>query len=345
MPAENACRTKEYYVIPKVWVETDDKTGYEFSIYPGEVGNDIGALTTSQRDDPMELDYPIHSVQEINAEMFDKWSLNGKKQDVRNQFFHFTGKGEVHGRRVEFVYSYESLADRVPVTDLPTYNAELGKIKDSLGYTLTYTPSKESFNLVETLNAFNWFVAVTCVWILIVGAGVGGWYIYWSKLPVPLPPPLAPRVVEGLGGWLILVTLQHIFRPIALIAALIVLAPTIFNLNAWHALTEAGQPQYHPFWAPTLLFELFFNLLCLIASCVLLVLFFLKRAAWPRAYAMFLVVLLVGIGLDTLLLQRIPNPTSSPAGNLGSLVQAIAALTIWVPYCLRSKRVEATFRY
>ena len=147
-----------------------------------------------------------------------------------------------------------------------------------------------------------------------------------------------------MGGW-VLVAIHHILRPIGFISALIVLSPTVFNLEAWRLLTEPGRPQFHPHWAPMLLFELFYNLLCLIASGLLLALFFMKRAVWPRCYVLFLIAICVGLCLDTYFAQQVPVAGASIVGNIRSLGQVILAAAIWIPYSLMSKRVKATFRY
>jgi hypothetical protein len=94
-----------------------------------------------------------------------------------------------------------------------------------------------------------------------------------------------------------------------------------------------------------LLFELFFNLVCLVFSGLLVILFFGKRAVWPRSYALFLAFVLVGAGIDFYLAQKVPAAAALSGANIKDLVQMIVAAAIWIPYCFLSRRVKETFRY
>ena len=120
---------------------------------------------------------------------------------------------------------------------------------------------------------------------------------------------------------------------------------SIFNLETWRQLTDPAGTAYHQFWAPALLFEFFYNSLGVLFSTLLLVLFFKKRAVWPPAYALFLVLFGVGVSLDIYLTMKIPAAAEAGAGALKDLVQIFIAAAVWIPYCFVSKRVKATFRY
>ncbi|MEY2549471.1 MAG: hypothetical protein QOD64_2053, partial [Verrucomicrobiota bacterium] len=124
---------------------------------------------------------------------------------------------------------------------------------------------------------------------------------------------------------------------------LVMLFPTIFHLETWRGFTEPGGGQFHPYWKPVLLAEMFGSLALLIISALLLVLFFRKRAVWPRTYAVFLLLILVASVLDFWFTEKIPA-ASSHGGNIRPFAQALGAAVIWVPYCFVSKRVKATFR-
>jgi transglutaminase-like putative cysteine protease len=345
LAGENGCRTKESYLIPSIWQLNDEKSQYELFLYPSEVAHDMGSPGSSQRDDPLGLDHPIRTAQEIHADMFKDWRVDVKNQDVSNNFFHFHDVAKINGRHLQFTYSYESRADRVPVADLISYNRELGKLRDTLGYTLTTTAPVQSSSVFEKLGAFNWPIAALLGWVLTIAMSISAWLVYKSQLPVLLPPPATLRPMEGIGGWLILVAIHHFLRPIMFFGALVMLFPTTLDLEAWRLLTEPGQAGFHPTWKPALLFALLYNAICFIGSIFLLVLFFQKRAAWRRWYIVFLIVVVAGVGLDTHFVQQIPAARGALAGDIRDFVQVIVAAAIWIPYCLVSKRVKSTFRY
>jgi hypothetical protein len=184
---------------------------------------------------------------------------------------------------------------------------------------------------------------VLFVFFVCVASVLSALFIYKSELPAPLPPGLSP--IEGIRGWLLLVALSQIVRPITFAYGLVTLFPTVFHVEGWRVLTQPGQSGFHPYWGPVLLFELLFNALGLIVSLLLLILFFLKRAVWPRCYAGFLFALLVGVGLDIFLTLQIPAAKGALSDNIRGLVQVVMAAAVWIPYCFVSKRVKATFRY
>jgi hypothetical protein len=98
-------------------------------------------------------------------------------------------------------------------------------------------------------------------------------------------------------------------------------------------------------WAPTLLFELFVNVGAFIFALLLIALFFTKKAAWRRAFALFFIFFLLGAVVDTVLLDRIPSAAEPVLTSVAELVPIVVAAAIWIPYVSFSKRVKATFRY
>jgi transglutaminase-like putative cysteine protease len=345
IPEANACRTREFYSIPEIWTMNEEEKRYELELQPGDIAEAMGSAGPSQRDDPLALNYPAKITEVINAKMFDQWSINAKNQTINNAFYRFGEEAKVDGRNVSVTYTYEALADRVAPGDLANYNAGLSKIRDKLGYTLFYQKPGELFDFAKLVRQFNWRIASLVLGVAFVVFVLCVVYFLKSKLPVPLPPPpgTLPEM-QGLGGWLILVGIHHVVRPFFLIAALIVLFPTVLNLDTWRAFTEPGAAQFHPYYKPMLLAELFFHVACLIFSGLLLLLFFRKRAVWPRCYAAFLLFIVVFSLLDFFVVQSIPAAADGKNESIRDLVQVISAAAIWVPYCFVSKRVKATFR-
>lgn len=340
----NACRTRESYSIPEIWTMNEETRKYELTLFPGDVAEAMGSAGPSQRDDPLSLNYPANVIQEINAKMFDRWLLTTKNQTVTNAFFRFTDEARVEGRNVKITYAYEALADRVEPKDLPGYNAALSKLRDNLGYTLYYQKPGDVFEFTK-IRDFNWVlagVAVAVAYVLVVLVIV---YFFASKRAVPLPPPAeALPQYTGLGGWLILVAIHQLVRPFVFIVTLVQLFPTLFNLETWVRFTQPGAANFHPYWKPLLLAEFFGNLVLLAASGLLLLLFFRKRAVWPRCYAIFLFVILAFSLIEFWFGQEVPVASGMQPENIRDLIEVIVSVAIWVPYCFVSKRVKATFR-
>ncbi len=344
MTGENGCRVMEYYRIPQIWELNASKKRYDLSFFPGDISSAMGEAGASQRDDPLALDYPVDVTETIRVEMFEDWPQQPKTTEVANEFFRYREEVGGTGRLLEFSFAYKLLADRVPVAELATYNAALTKLKDTLGYNVNYsTPAQ----LEETRKkgGFNWGMASLWGAFVLVATTAAIFIVRVSKRAVPLPPSPASLGLDGINGWLILVAFHQLLRPLLFLGGMPALYSFVSNLEIWRQLTDPGETNYHHLWAPALLFALFYNSMLIVFSILLLVLFFKKRAVWPAAYALFLVLLVVGTAFDGYLMSKIPAAAEGAGNGVRDLVQAIVAAVIWIPYCFVSKRVKATFRY
>ena len=342
LAGENGCRIVESYSIPEVWQLSEDGNKYEILLYPAELEQRLGSPASTQRDDPLALEHPTTVVEEINSEMFEPWPMNMEPQEITTPFFRFREEPWAQDRQVRLKLSYESLADRVPVADLPKYNAAVTKAREATSYTLSYS-TPEQLAAMQRTGRFNWPIAVLLA-VSVAAAAFAAWRFYRSsKVAEPLPA-VSPRH-DGLAGWLILVALGMIATPWALIRANADLYPSVLNVETWRLLTDPGNPAYHPFWAPALLFGLFFNTLYLVLVCLLLALFFKRRAAWRTLFIAYLLIGIAGLATDYLLTRQIPAAASVAPASAADLVRSVISAAIWIPYAMISLRVRSTFRH
>ena len=366
IPGANACRVRESYVIPAIWELSDDKRSYELSLFPSDIDTEMGTPGATERRDPLGLRFPTDVTQEINAEMFNNWPLKTEDRHVENAFFAFDHFSKVIGRRVQMVYAYKTLADRVPVAELAKYDDALRRIKDKLGYTFTYrTPQQLAAAKGGTAGAtpaataaaaaaaarddgFNWTAALALGAVLgsVIPPFVG---VYRrSRLPIPLPPSHRHGSLDGLSGWLILVMLGLIARPFIHGALVVRLWPTIFHLGTWDRLTLPGGAAYHPMWMPSLLFELILNSVQVILSVFVLILFFQKRVIWPRWFVqpcVYCGARHAHRGYDSGRANSGRRQETASPRVKKVFFRPPCASAIWIPYALVSRRVRATFRY
>lgn len=345
LPGENACIVTESYTIPKIWQLSDEKDRYTLHVQPDDVYSAIGPTTSLKRDDPLKLDYPNTVFEEINVEMFEDWPFNGKGENVTNDFFRLRDEPNASGSHIQLNYSYEALKDRVEVNELQRFNDAVSKAKDNLGYSLTYrTPEQLAQN--KSRAGFNWAIAAAALSFFGTATFLAYRYFRDSTLASPVPPPIdAPARLTGIGGWLILLAIGQVLRPISYIKTGFDLYPTMMDTNSWASLTDPIVSTYHAWWAPTLLFELLFDIVALVFCALLIALFFAKRAAWPRCFAVFLILSIVGTALDSYLVDRIPAAGEPLMTSIRDIGAAVLAAAIWIPYVYQSKRVKATFRY
>jgi hypothetical protein len=149
---------------------------------------------------------------------------------------------------------------------------------------------------------------------------------------------------RGIGGWLILITIGLCIAPLLQLAALFTNHLPIFTNGSWALLTQPGAPAYHPLWAPTILLELAMNVGFLAMEAVLLVWLFKKSSRFPKAMIAYLLIVFVLVALDYFLANAIPAVAEqNDAAGRRSFMRAGIACAIWIPYFLRSKRVNLTF--
>jgi len=155
--------------------------------------------------------------------------------------------------------------------------------------------------------------------------------------------PTSGPAPGGIGGWLYLVALGVCLAPLRL-AGEIVRGLRPLQSATWHAVTTPGTSAYHPLFAPLIVGELIVNAALLVWAVALLYLFFSKRRAFVAAMMAFLIARLavqvadLGAGLMVPMVAARIGPAA-----WGGLAGGGIVVLIWVPYLVKSRRVEATF--
>jgi hypothetical protein len=150
--------------------------------------------------------------------------------------------------------------------------------------------------------------------------------------------------LEGLDGWLILVGIGLVIRPVRILTHEAPSLVGLFTTGVWQANTTPGSPTYHPLWRYIFSMEVIGNLGILLVECFLLFLFVRRSTRFPRWFIASVLFIPAFILVDAWLVTRIllQGPLWDPETIQHFGRAAIQAL-IWVPYMLVSKRVKATF--
>jgi len=149
---------------------------------------------------------------------------------------------------------------------------------------------------------------------------------------------------RGIAGWLILPAIGIAFAPLGLLVSIAKDILPAFGDDVWPLLVNPGSPIYHPLWAPIIIFELVADIAMVIASLVVLVMFFRKSRHAPRVIVIWLAALLVVQIVDLLLTRQIPAVASQVEfDDFRDLLRSAVVAAIWIPYFLVSRRVKNTF--
>ena len=106
----------------------------------------------------------------------------------------------------------------------------------------------------------------------------------------------------------------------------------------------SGSEAYHPLWQPLLIFELVFNILSLVFSILMVILFFQKRYTFPKIYIIYLFTTLAGLTIDYFVARAIPFiREQKTAKDSAEIIGYGISVVIWGLYFLKSQRVKNTF--
>lgn len=154
----------------------------------------------------------------------------------------------------------------------------------------------------------------------------------------------APLGPSGLGGWLVLVQIGLIATLFTVSFQLLSNNIPSFSAEYWDILASKEGQLYHRLWAPLIIFEAAANMLLLLMSVVTLVLFYRKKAIFPRVMILLYIFNLFISVTDYIFILNIPLARETGEGSgLRSIVRAVFTSLIWVAYFRKSDRVKNTF--
>lgn len=336
-PDSNQLVVRERYRIDHLWGTkgTGETDWIKCELSAEEINTQAAAPRTVLRTHPLGVAFPVDIRQTIQAQLPEDWPVIPETITVENDAIRYRSTVTYTGQLLTLDYRFQTLADAVPAERVAAHVADLEKIREDLGYTLTHAPENAAWTP-------NWPIlgSAAMLFLLSCGAAVALYRHRPARTPeTPRPPPL-PGEPVGLGGWLALVGLGLCLRPFVQIKGLAD-SRICFDLSQWQFLTQPGGEQYHPLWAPALLFELHVFVLLLAWSILMLALFFKKRRSFPRLMVVLFLFELVCATIDHQLIQALPAPAL--ASNDLSLASGIGIRLAWMAYLLLSRRVKNTF--
>ena len=150
--------------------------------------------------------------------------------------------------------------------------------------------------------------------------------------------PKTEEQLRGIGGWLILMALAIVSMPSTLLMAY-EKAAHLFEMPVLRAHMAADLN-----WQALAFVETAGNGIAILPSVILIFLFFFKHRWFSMAFSFFAAYLVTVHLTQSYLVYAIP--TISPTFRVSILLRSIyatVALTAWVTYVFRSRRVRLTF--
>lgn len=367
----NKITVKESYSIPNFWHVSDDEQELEAEFYPLDLHEQFDEPETRQRSMPLYVPYPLFYKHTTHVQFIDDWDIEPYSVHIEDRAARFDHTITYRNRQMKMEYEYQTLTDHVNASDAQQYLTNIERIKDELGYYLSQpiksvATSSETRDVSEsqplkdeqleksiaeemprdkgaTYDDLNWTILLLALFTLGFGIfAASKVYAYAPNIPTT---PLWPydSYLQGIRGWLLLVAFGVCMNPIQLLRALVSTLPA-YSHSQWNALTTPGTEAYHVLWQPLLIFELLFNLLTVVFSILMVILFFQKRYTFPKVYTLFLFANFIGPTLDFIVGQGIPflHEQYSPNDKVKLLQRGLIVL-IWTLYFAKSRRVKWTF--
>lgn len=165
------------------------------------------------------------------------------------------------------------------------------------------------------------------------------------------------RGIEGLGGWLAI--LQIIFYvSIGSLLLQLLISYSTMNGELWPLFASETSEHYVPEWRNAVRYEVWSSLFHLGFLLYVLIMFYGKKRFLPKIMMVYFpVVLLLNVGHLYFLNQaeialglvNLPEtlavlPSQSDKHHvIRALVRSVVGCAVWIPYFLKSDRVENTF--
>ncbi|RAJ93126.1 transglutaminase-like putative cysteine protease [Larkinella arboricola] len=325
--------TNESYQISNFW-EKDSATGQSILTIRGNVlANNLRELPRVARKYPLALTFPYELEYTIRLKLPEDWNSNTDSWKIRRNSYEidFTSIYYPADSLITLHYRYKTLKDHVPVEEIKNYRADLDKLTQELNYQLSFNE-----NASTQAEEFHW-ATVLIVLIAFVGFGWLGWRTYHYDRPIPIEREIDPPL--PIGGWLVLMGIGIALSP--LLIGYDLLSSPLFRTLTWETI-EARWPNqkvlaYGIFYA-----ELLVNVFLVCSSVLMGILFFGRRNTFPFLYSRFLVLRFALLLADAILIEQLLG-LSLDKETIRDVLRTLFHAIIWIPYLLRSQRVQKTF--
>jgi Protein of unknown function (DUF2569)/Transglutaminase-like superfamily len=342
----NTLRFTERYTIPDFW--TGDSTeGLTGKFEPLELSFSMPSATATQRRMPLAVYYPAHLRYTINARLQEGWSIKAEDERIATPAARFSYGSKVSDKVLTLSYEYETLTDHVMPAAATSHITDMARALDLLVYRVTPPgdkgrPGGGPINwsvlfaaLFATMIACFAAVRVARAQFAMAGASTG------PATSISAPGSLRFDAPAGLGGWLVLVGLGVTVTPVRVLVTLIQ-SLSGYSATTWAALTTPGAANYHPGWAPILMFELLGNIALFVFSVLLAWLFYRRKRQFPMVFTWVVSLSWAFVAIDHLAAGFVPLQDPDPMNWARDFMRLLVAL-IWIAYMRRSQRVRNTF--
>jgi Domain of Unknown Function with PDB structure (DUF3857)/Protein of unknown function (DUF2569) len=321
----NIFKVKESYTIPSFWKKDEKEEGKIYcDFYNQTLQTYFNVSKSAQRTSPYRLTYPLNYSHEIHVNLPEDWSVTLDHTTIERDFYYYDYEVKYDNRRFSRLTTYKTKKESVPVDAFSQFVADHEKMLANLGYSLTYSKKQE-----QAQDSVLPGIILTIITFVL---GIG--FMIWLYKKYDPRPDYQGIQETPIGGWLVLVAIGLSITPVQLIYSF-VMENYILDGRGWMSMWYAKN--YGSFLF--LVLEHIYNVVYLLFSVLVAILFFQKRSSVPVLISFFYGgSCLVNI-LDSWFIYTIdPNQVDTK-----EMIRGIIMAAIWIPYFHLSTRVKETF--
>ena len=337
-PILNQLTLKNEFTIKELWQKAESG-GLSAEFSPLTFRGYIQTPESSHRSMPLRIVHPLKIDYRAAIELPEHWPIKDTSWRDTNEFFSATSEVRSKGKTVSLHYSFTTTADHVSPENMPAYLDALKRFRDQLGYVLTYHPEP-----AKGAGGFrwNWELIGSVLASLTVFTGIA-WKIVTSQKPRAIGASSNKPDIAGIGGWLILVSLGVIVRPITHgLAAYRTLKPYL-DRQVWDRVLASSVVTSENGFRSLVIGETIARTSLFILALLALVLFYQRRRLFRNVFIVLLLAEVVYLALDAATTWAVTTLHTEANAQALSMVGLIGVALIWIPYMLTSRRVRATF--
>lgn len=329
----NKITTEENYLIENFWLHNEGESNIYCETYPLILETLIDHTNSAERTMPYYLGEPQIFTQKTTINISEEWPIENTHLKIEGDGFKYENLVEGFNKSIVVTHNYTLTKATITGDKVNDFLKKHENIQNKFSYYLLYNKDLETFKL-------SWVSIVLAIITLLFGLYVSI-RIYRSYNPAPLEN----NTNLTIGGWLILPAIGIVITAFVILFQLF--SEDFFNHNTWLGLLNSDLDNSYE-----ILFlvgaELVYNLLYLVFTVLLILLFFTRRSNIPRLISIFYIVSFVAPLIDTLVTFDIFPEYLLDTDNTETykdITRSAITAIIWIPYFHMSKRVKNTFIY
>ena len=322
----------EKYRVPGIWTtkEGEDKKLYA-EFYPLTLENHFSIPKSQLRTVPYKLSFPLSYEHTIRVNLPESWSIKSESKSIETAYYKYDYNASYDANNNALILHtlYKTKSDHIPVSAMSAFIDDHAVMMNNLSYSIFYDKS------VGNASGIGWFSIFISLFTLYVSVKVA-LQLYKHYDP---KPELTIAQGKPIGGFLILMAIGLVITPLRM----------AYDLMS--TIDFYDQKMWLPFWREeqyglivALCLRLVHDIMSVIFSLLLILLFFERRSSFPK-----LIVIFLGLNATVAVVDSFIELTylDSRKEQLSeALVRVLGNLFVgclWVPYFNVSNRVRETF--